>query len=237
MSWRLDENGNPFPTTIADQRKLCDQLTIPDTETPTEIMIEQKEVMEEHKTLGVKKTIAGCEKSQDKFLRLWSINFGNRIRHSTLNRHQTCLAFNAIYMSSMKYGLPATALSCEKLEATQGYAIDQFLPKMGYTHGTTRALIFGPTIYRGCGVRHLYTEMQGMKLETMISHLRAGTSLGTIIHTNINYLQMLTGIEEPILESTAPIEYIEDNWLTQFRTFLTTIKAKMVIEGLWQLRD
>jgi hypothetical protein len=47
---------------------------------------------------------------------------------------------------------------------------------------------------------------------------------------------MLTGIEEPILESTAPIEYIEDNCLTQFRTFLTTIKAKMVIEGLWQLR-
>jgi hypothetical protein len=111
--------------------------------------------------------------------------YGNRIRFSVLNRHQAQLAFNAVYMSSMKYGLPATSLSCKRLEAIQRYAIDQFLLKMGYAHSTHRSLIFGSKIYGGFGVRHLYTEMQGMKLETMISHLRANTTLGRTLRTNI----------------------------------------------------
>jgi hypothetical protein len=64
-------------------------------------------------TPGVKKTIAGREKSQDKFLLRQNIPFGNSIRHSNLNRHQVSLDFNAIYILSMKYSLPAMLLSCE----------------------------------------------------------------------------------------------------------------------------
>jgi hypothetical protein len=95
--------------------------------------------------------------------------------------------------------------------------------KMGYAHGTHRALIFGPTTYSGFGIRHLYTEMQGMKLEAMTSH-------------SINYLQMLIGREEPILESTATITCMEDNLTMQFRTFLLSIKAKIGIKNLWRLK-
>jgi hypothetical protein len=87
--------------------------------------------------------------------------YGNRIRHSTLDRRQSSLAYYAMYTPSMLYGLPATSLSYKRIEAIQRYTVDQFLPKMGYVHSTHRALIFGPKSYGGFGVRHLVTEMQG----------------------------------------------------------------------------
>jgi hypothetical protein len=46
----------------------------------------------------------------------------------------------------MKYGLSATSLNMHEIEAIQRYAIDKLLPKMGYSHGTHRALIFGSKI-------------------------------------------------------------------------------------------
>jgi hypothetical protein len=107
---------------------------IEDTETLKEVELLQKEVDEEHTTLGVKKTIGGCKYSQDKSLTKTSNKYGNRIRHTQFNRRQSIADYTAIYIASMKYGLPATSLSNKRIEAIQQYAIDQFLPKMGYVH-------------------------------------------------------------------------------------------------------
>jgi hypothetical protein len=100
------------------------------------------------------------------------------------------LACNAIYIPSMKYGLSATSLNMHEIEAIQRYAIDKLLPKMGYSHGTHRALIFGSKIYNGFGVRLPYTEMQGAKSESLISHIQAGSTLGITVRININYWQV-----------------------------------------------
>jgi hypothetical protein len=73
---------------LQDQRSLCEQISIPDSKAGTEIPITQKDINEDHQTLGVKKTISGQETSQDKFLYLKSMLYGNRIHHSNLNQHQ-----------------------------------------------------------------------------------------------------------------------------------------------------
>jgi hypothetical protein len=132
--------------------------------------------------------------------------YGHRIRHSTLDRRQSALAYNAMYTPSMLYGLPATSLSYKRIEAIfNANTVDQFLPKMGYVHSTHRALIFGPKSYGGFGVRHLFTEMQGAKIEAVISYIRTGLTLGLSMRININYLQLLTGLEEPVLTSKTQI--------------------------------
>jgi hypothetical protein len=105
---------------------------------------------------------------------------GNRIKNARLNRKQATQVYNAIYMSSMKYSLPATAFKLKDIEAIHRFDVDKFLSAMGYDRSTHRALIFGPKEYGGFGLRHLYTEMEGMKLELMISHIRAKTALGTL---------------------------------------------------------
>jgi hypothetical protein len=111
--------------------------------------------------------------------------------------------------------------------------VDKFISAMGIDHSTHQALIYGPSEYGGFGVRHLYTEMMGMKLETLISHLRAGTKQSIFFITNINHIQLHTGIGEHVFMSQKDISYIPMNWLLHIRHFLLETKATLDIQYLW----
>jgi hypothetical protein len=69
---------------------------------------------------------------------------------------------------------------------------------MAYEHGSPRALIHGPLEMGGCEIPHIYTEMLGLKIESIISHICADSILGKSFRININYLQLLSGLEQPI---------------------------------------
>jgi hypothetical protein len=116
-------------------------------------------------------------------------------------------------MPSLKYGLPSTSLLFKQIEDLPRFAVEKFLSGMGYDRSTPRAMIYEPLEFGGFGVRHLYTEMLGMKLDTIISHLRANTQLGKAFQINLNYLQLTAGITEPVLESTTSVTYIDNNWI------------------------
>jgi hypothetical protein len=49
---------------------------------------------------------------------------------------------------------------------------------MGLENGLPRALIHGPLKMGGCQIPHLYTEMMEMKIESIISHIRANSFFG-----------------------------------------------------------
>jgi hypothetical protein len=103
---------------------------------------------------------------------------GSMIKNARFNRKQATQAYNAIYLVSMKCGLPEASFSHKTIESIHRYAVNKFLSSMGYDRSTYWALLLGSRDYGGFGVRQLYTEMQGMKLESMISHIRAKTVLG-----------------------------------------------------------
>jgi hypothetical protein len=55
------------PATKGEQRQVCEQIMIPETGTTTMICITQKEVNEDNKTIGMKKTIVVCERARTSF--------------------------------------------------------------------------------------------------------------------------------------------------------------------------
>jgi hypothetical protein len=226
--------GNPIPTTIAEQRKTTNQISIEDTYTNSLVHIEQKEVTEAHKTLGCYKCIVRNEEAEIHYLKTKSDAFANMIKNYGLTHKQAMLAYNLVYISSLKYGLPSTSLSYTQITKIHRYAVDKFISAMGMDRSTHRALIHGPSEYGGFGVRHLYTEMMGMKVETLISHLRASTELGTSFIININYIQLLAGTKQPIFQSKDDLSYVQMNWLLHIRNFLMEINATLEISNLWR---
>jgi hypothetical protein len=64
-----------------------------------------------------------------------------------------------------------------------------------------------------------YTERLGMKINTVISHLRANMQLGQAFRINFNHLLLTAGITEPILESRTQLPYIDNNWIMHLRQF------------------
>jgi hypothetical protein len=155
------------------------------------------------------------------------------IRNYGLTHKQATLAYNLVYIASLKYRLPSTALSYQQITEIHRYAVDKFISAMGINHSIHRALIYGPMEYGGFGVQHLYTEMMGIKLETVISHIRANSQLGISMIININFIQLHAGIGTPIFESKADLSYVSMNWLLHLRQFLIEINATLEIQGLW----
>jgi hypothetical protein len=227
MSWKFDGKGNAIPRTKEEQREFCEQITmdtIDETGKQIKILIEQKEVWENHTTLGCDKNMVGDDMGHMRKLKHKSDKHAFQIKNNYLNRHQMQLAFNMMYIPSMKYGLPATSSSIQNIEYIQRYAVDKFLSAMGYDHSIPQDLIFGPQELGVFGIRHLFTEMMGMKLDTIIARIRADSNLGKAMVININYIQLICGMEEPILTSTRKLPYINTNWILHIREFLIKIK-------------
>jgi hypothetical protein len=153
--------------------------TVPGEAATESITIAQKEITKEHPTLGCLKTIMICDDTANKIkLKKKSDNIGVRIKNGKLNWKQDWMALNGIYFPLMKYSLPATSLSRQDIDFMQSYTIDKFLSAIGYDHSMHRSIVFGPPEFGGIGIKHLYTEMMGMKLNTLMSHLRANSTLG-----------------------------------------------------------
>lgn len=111
---------------------------------------------------------------------------------------------------------------------------------MGFEHGSKRTLIHGLSEMGGANIPHMYTEMMGMKLECFIAHIHADTVLGKSFRINLNYIQLLSGIDTPIFESNADIRYIENNWILHLREYLNNINGNVIITNAWvpnKLRD
>jgi ribonuclease HI len=234
LSWKFDADGNGIPMTIPEQQAVkVDPIKIT-ADKKDSVTILQKEVNQAHKTLGCYKAIDGNEEEQIKFLTNKSRQFGRKLYNKSLTRKQANMAYKAIYIPSMRYGLPACSISCANIEIIQKSTLDKFLPFMGYEHGSPRALIHGPLEMGGCEIPHLYTEMLGLKIESIISHIRADSILGKSFRININYLQLLSGLEQPIFSTRDNIGYITNNWLIHLRNFLLEINGALHIKDLWQ---
>jgi hypothetical protein len=94
---------------MEEQRKICPPISIPDGKRRS-ITIVQKEVNEWHQTLGCRKTIDGNDTNHAALIQERSNNFGYVVKNSGLNRIESTLAFNQMYISSIIYALPATSL-------------------------------------------------------------------------------------------------------------------------------
>jgi hypothetical protein len=115
LTWRFDNKGNPILTTIAEPQMTTEQIRIPDIDNSTDVIIQQKEIDEAHKTLGCYKCIIRNEEAEILYLKTRSDSLAYMIKNYGLTHKQATLAYNLVYISSLKYGLPSTSLSYQQL--------------------------------------------------------------------------------------------------------------------------
>ena len=235
LSWKFDHEGKAIPTTIIEQRTTSQQILINETSTGNKVKIQQKEAQESHKTLGCFKSITGNSDQQLQYLKARSDKYANAIKNGKLTRKQARMAYKTIYIPSLQYGLPACSLSENNIDYIQRYSVDKFLSAMGIDHSTPREIVFGPQEFGGLGLPHLFTQMMGMKLESLIAHIRSQTELGKSMMVNINYIQLISGRSEHFMESNDNIDYVDSNWILHLRKFMLEINAKIEIRNLWTI--
>jgi hypothetical protein len=191
LTWTWDSKGEPTPLTI-NQHDLQNKLSLRNL-SGEPVTIQQKEVVESHKTLGTYKCINGDETEHIKQLNKKSTNLGNLVFSGQLNGRQALLAHNMVYIPSMLYSLPAMCISEEETYSIQQKANTKFLQVCGLAKSFPHAVVYGPTEFGGIGLKYLYTDSSCIKIDCLINHIKTDTSLSIEMKININWVQLIAG--------------------------------------------
>jgi hypothetical protein len=234
LSWKWDDKGNPVAETQQDQIIGSSNLQISlNKESKNPTFLEQKEVNISHKTLGTFKLIVGKETDHIEYLQTKSDELSKLTMSSQFNRRQSRRAFNSCYLPAMSYSLTAVNLLEDQINNIQKNAITTYIRKSGYDMHFPRKIVYSPVCYGGLGFKKLSVESNCRKIESMVSHVNANTSLGKSFKIILNWVQVHSGLSTPILENRTDIDYIQHNWYSPIREFLKVINGKISVRNTW----
>jgi hypothetical protein len=108
------------------------------------------------------------------------------------------------------------------------------LPKLHVNRNTARSIIYGPEKYGGLALPNLYTTTSMDKLRLFLGHLRLQDRTGQLIHIDLTYLQLLSGIGTFFLiEDAASFSWLESGWITSLWEFTSGHALKFLYPGQW----
>jgi hypothetical protein len=70
------------------------------------------------------------------------------------------LAYGVFYLPVMRYSLAVTSINQIDMESIQQKATATLLSARGYNRHMPREIVYGPSVYQGLGLKHLY-DIQG----------------------------------------------------------------------------
>ncbi len=199
MYWKFSKEG---VAQLLNKDEIQCEVKIRDSETGQEVLIEQQDCNEAHKTLGAMETPSGDHTREVARLREKARGIAQRISSATITRSEANIIYRSMYIPSIKKSFPAGVLSLKEAEQVQGAPIQALLSAMGYNPGMPRAIVFGPPESGGIGFRHLFAEQGTLKALTLIQQIRTDRSLGRAIQIQLRWAQRVAGVSSPILEET-----------------------------------
>lgn len=178
LTWKFDKNGDAEPETMNDQLGKHCPITIKDERNNKTLTIRQKEISDPHKTLGIMENMSGCEKAQVEYLKDKRDKFAAKVSYAKLSRHRASIAYRTMYVPSMTYGLPATNLTETDLNKIQSKTAQTCLSACRYKKTFPHAFVYGNKQFGGLRFAQLYTEKCVVQIKSLITHIRAKTTLG-----------------------------------------------------------
>jgi hypothetical protein len=228
MSWKFHKNGTPILLSPSEMTPIDIRLTSGDKPNPHRI--EHKSVYEAHRTLGVWPSPSGGTVTQFQQSRIRSDMIAEGVRLNPLARNEALMGYRHIWLPSVGYPLTAWGLTDRQLHQVEKNAVNAFLPKMGFSCKTSRAVIFGSQRFGGYGLTRL-RDYQGVnQMVLILQHLRLFDSVGKMQHLGYCWYQMFCGTSFPLLgQPDPPLSYEPIGWFTTLRTFLRTTQLTIDI--------
>ena len=199
----------------------------------THTTIQHYDCNKAHRTLGLYKTITG---NQDKILKQTkekSEKITIAVGAANLSKDHARIAWNAMYIPAVAYPFVATYMTEKDLVKVENKVLMTFLPRKGYNRKTPRAVVYGPEQNGGLGIKNLYAEQSLAQINALLQHKRMGSPLGKIIAINLEWVQIIAGIQKPIFEDTKPLQHLEVHWFKSIRQFLHITKGTVILDGVW----
>jgi len=140
-----------------------------------------------------------------------------------LTRKEATVVYQAIFLPTIMYPFPATNIPQQALKKAQSLTTPIILSKIGFNRNTPTAIVYTSISHRGIRLCNLHNEQGVQQTLQIIKHLHTQTTLGKMVNLAIKAYQMMSGIEDTILEFTDPLPWMPNRWITNVQQFLHKI--------------
>ena len=96
-----------------------------------------------------------------------------------------------------------------------------------------RAVVFGPTKYGGMEWDSPLSITLFEQVKLIVGSLRLGDTVGKLLSIQLTWIQLIAGIETPILDEKKSLKYVPTGWITTLRDKLRPLKIDIEIENVW----
>jgi hypothetical protein len=132
--------------------------------------VQQLDLHESFKTLGIHKMTSGDQSDQKTAMKKKSNDYARGILSVNVTNFEAWTGLFVIWFGQMNYPLVATTLTEKDCKTIQTKAINASLSKCGFRRSLARSIVFGSPWYGGMGWRHLFYEQGIQHVLLIVKH-------------------------------------------------------------------
>jgi hypothetical protein len=171
------------------------------------IALEQVDVREGRRTLGVRLAPDGNNQTEFQYLREQCNEWADRIRRGMLPKKYTWQAFTTTILAKLAYALPATTFSMKECEGITRRLIFTTLSKAGVNAHMPRDLVYGSIERQGLGYPELYVWQGAAAVSRLVSFGTGNLSIPReLLQISYKLLCLETGLSKPFETITHCLE-------------------------------
>ena len=225
--WRFDHDG--IGHMLSKDELSNPPLLLTEGNTGNLREVDQLDLLDSFKTLGIHKTVSGDESAQISAMQQKSDAYARGHLSVNVTNFEAWTGLFTIWLGQLNYPLVATSLTHSSCKIIQSKAINASLTKCGgFSRKTSRAVVFGSPWFGGLGWRHLYYEQGILHVLLLIKHLRTPGPFHSLLQICLHWYQLVAGVYLPSIR----LNYLDSEWLDSTRLFLCHCSAQLVIREI-----
>jgi hypothetical protein len=235
LHWYWDADGREQATIFDKQGPTLD-LTRGMNKNET-TAIKRLEVTTSHKTLGVRLEPLGLFNDEFEFLLGKAKRYAIRLEASSLGSYDSLIFYKTSFLPGVGYSFPVVPLSFEASKKLQTPITSVLLNKILFNGNFPRAVTYGPVIFGGLAIPHIYIEQGIAKVGGLIMrHISSESELGKSVTISLRAPQLEAGVSWDILENPSYLPHMSDLWISALCAFLAPhdIKLKPSSKTKWE---
>ena len=131
--------------------------------------------------------------------------WADKMRTGRLSKADSWLAIMSTIMRTLAYPLSALNLTEAQYDDLLRPILMYGLPAMGICRHFARDIVFAPKLYRGTGLKHLYTQQEISRLLDIMSHTHQNSTTGSLYTSSFELLLVEVGLGTIIHSIPSPL--------------------------------
>ena len=151
--------------------------------------------------LGFRMSPSGTQTPEIKFRKKQSDSLACRLGASHLNPAEAWVLYSSVYIPKVYFPCKNSSFSENEWAYVTAGATHTLLPKMNFNRNTSRISVYGPRRLGGIGLTHGYARQGAESVCHLLTHIRWGGDLVTVMISVLSQVQLLSGRGVSILEN------------------------------------